>query len=334
MQEGNGMVVLCVDDDTTVLHALRILLNKQLGSDCVVEIAESGEEALEICEELHEQSRDVGVVISDYIMPGMLGDELLARVHATNPDAVKILLTGQSHIDGVKRAINEANLYRFLEKPFDNADIVLTTRGALRAFQQDKLLQRQNEELRRFNTELESMVAAKTAELLDKNRELERLAITDRLTGLYNRLKLDQILAEELALAQRYATPFALVLVDVDHFKAVNDQHGHQMGDAVLVEMAGLLHAHARATDAVGRWGGEEFLIVCRKTELDGGVAMAEKLRALIADHHFPGLGGKTASFGVSAFRSGDGIAAMVNRADQALYRAKAQGRDRVEKEA
>src|SRR4051794_31691559 len=111
--------ILCVDDDPTVLMALRVLLGK-LGPGHVVEIAEGGDEALEIEADLRERGRDLAVVISDFIMPGMHGDELLVRLHEVSPSTIKIMLTGQSDFDGVKRAINKANLYRFLEKPFNN----------------------------------------------------------------------------------------------------------------------------------------------------------------------------------------------------------------------
>ncbi len=324
-------VVLCVDDDIALLGALRTLLSKQLDAGQLVEIAESGEEALEISEEMHAQGLELSVVISDFIMPGMRGDELLVRLHEHHPDTIKILLTGQSDIEGVKRAINEANLYRFLEKPFDNTDIVLTTQSALRAFHQDRELQRQNECLKQINSELEALVEARTHALLEKNQELQRLAVTDCLTGLYNRLKLDQVLEEELSRSQRYATPFALLLLDLDHFKAVNDQHGHQTGDLMLQQIAALLGESARSTDAVGRWGGEEFLLVCRNTDLDGAGTLAENLRQKIASHDFPRLGQRTASFGIAAYRQGDSITEMLARADTALYLAKDRGRNRVE---
>lgn len=136
----NQTVILCVDDDATVLGALRTLLARHLGPGPRLEIAESGEEALEVIEELQADGDALAVVISDFIMPGMKGDELLVQVHARCPSAVTIMLTGQSSLEGVKRAINEAGLYRFLEKPFNNADLVLTAREAQRRFQGERTL--------------------------------------------------------------------------------------------------------------------------------------------------------------------------------------------------
>jgi diguanylate cyclase (GGDEF)-like protein len=326
-----GDIILCVDDDSTVLNALRSVFAKHFGSELEVEFAESGPEALEIASDLREQGRELGLVITDFMMPGMKGDEFLVRLHEMSPNTVKIMLTGQSDLSGVKRAINEANLYRFLEKPFLNEDIVLTVRAAVRAYCQERDLIRQNEELRRLNAELESIVAERTRELVEKNRELEVLSVTDRLTGLYNRRKLDEVLEEELVRCRRYAQQFAVILMDIDHFKRINDSHGHHVGDTVLQAMAQILRERTRDADALARYGGEEFVIVCRHSSIDGAVETAERIRAAIAGHEFAGVGHATASFGVAACCEGDTSENLMERADAALYRAKNAGRNRVE---
>lgn len=330
--------VLCVDDDRTVLAAIRSLLGKN-SQPVVVEVAESGEEALEILGELADRGLGVAVVVSDYIMPGMKGDELLVRIHQRDPRVFNIMLTGQSDVQGVKRAINDAALYRFLEKPFNNADFLLTINAAIKAYGQARelehknaQLQRLNEDLERHNVTLEQIVAQRTAELQEKNQLLEKLATTDRLTGLFNRLHLDRLLAQEWARFQRQHMPFSLILLDIDRFKSVNDSFGHQVGDSVLVEVARVLHSHVRCTDVVGRWGGEEFLVVCIDTDLDEAVAVAEKLRVALASHPIALTGPKTGSFGVSSSCAVDNLDGMVARADAALYRAKNAGRNRVEK--
>lgn len=326
-----GGTILCVDDDSTVLQALRSVLSTHLGPEVELEFAESGEEALEIVAELKAQGKELGLVISDFMMPGLRGDELLVRLHELSPNTVKILLTGQSDLTGVKRAINDANLYRFLEKPFLNEDIVLTVRSAVRAYSQERDLIRQNEVLRQMNAKLESTVAARTQELVEKNRELEILAVTDRLTGLFNRRKLDQVLEDEVVRRRRYGGGFSVVMVDLDHFKAVNDTYGHAVGDAVLEEVARLLRSRTREADALARLGGEEFVIVCLNSGLEGCTAMADNVREAIAGHTFAHGGRVTASFGVATCREDDTVATLLARADAALYRAKAAGRDRVE---
>ncbi len=326
-------IILCVDDDSTVLSALRTVIKTNLDPNLQVEFAESGEEALEIDAELRAQGRELSVVISDFMMPGLRGDELLARLHELSPNTITILLTGQSDLSGVKRAINDANLYRFLEKPFLNEDIVLTVRAAIRAYRQERDLIDQNEKLRRMNAELESLVAARTQELVEKNQQLEILSVTDKLTGLFNRRKLDEEMEEELSRSRRYAMQLAIIMIDIDHFKQVNDRHGHAAGDLVLAGVADILRGCTRDSDAIGRLGGEEFVVVCRHATLEGGMAAAENLRAAIAGHAFAGLDPITASFGVAASRDDDTVASLLGRADTALYRAKANGRNRVEVE-
>ncbi|MFA7384244.1 MAG: GGDEF domain-containing protein [Desulfurivibrionaceae bacterium] len=179
--------------------------------------------------------------------------------------------------------------------------------------------------------QIQNSLAEAHAQLALKSRELELLSVTDHLTGLGNRNKLDERLADELVRSRRHGTPFALVLLDIDHFKAVNDTYGHQAGDEVLAEIAAILRNHSRASDVVGRWGGEEFLLLCPETDGNGGMFLAEQLRTSIEAARFPVVGRITASLGVAAFRPGDDGEALLRRADEALYRAKGKGRNRVE---
>ncbi len=164
----------------------------------------------------------------------------------------------------------------------------------------------------------------------EAQRALEKVSVTDHLTQLFNRLKTDEVLAGELNRAERYGQGFSLVLSDVDHFKAVNDIHGHQAGDAVLKAVADVFQANMRAGDTVGRWGGEEFLILCPGTGQEGAVALAEKLRQRVQATETPPVGAVTASFGVAAWRAGDDEKSLIARVDKALYAAKRQGRNRV----
>lgn len=164
------------------------------------------------------------------------------------------------------------------------------------------------------------------------NRELERLSSTDKLTGLCNRMKLDEKFEEEIQRFERFKNPFSVIMVDVDHFKSVNDAHGHQTGDAVLVQTANVLLENTRKTDVVGRWGGEEFLILCPGTDAEGAAKVAENLRKAIEGSDFGKVGTKTASFGIAECVEGELAKDVVAKADAALYRAKNAGRNRVEK--
>ncbi len=190
---------------------------------------------------------------------------------------------------------------------------------------------RQKAEVEEANRSLERRVAERTAELERASTELERLARHDSLTGLLNRRAGDERLQHDIALFRRHGTVFGLLLVDVDHFKQVNDRHGHAVGDSVLVEVARRLAVCCRGTDLVCRWGGEEFLVIVAQTGLDGALMAAEKIREEIAARPIGPLERVTVSIGVARPGRGTGEAlALVKAADEALYVAKGSGRNRV----
>ncbi|WP_108060862.1 GGDEF domain-containing protein [Poseidonibacter lekithochrous] len=168
-------------------------------------------------------------------------------------------------------------------------------------------------------------------ELEEKNKELKRIAITDKLTNIYNRVKLDSKMEAEMNRAQRFGHGFSIIIIDIDYFKEVNDNYGHQIGDCVLIEMAGLLKSHVRNTDTLGRWGGEEFLIICPETKEEGVLKLANNLQKTIEENTFSTIGSKTASFGITTYINGDNTNSMLKRADDALYKAKTTGRNKVE---
>lgn len=170
-----------------------------------------------------------------------------------------------------------------------------------------------------------------TRKLEHSIQEIKALSITDKLTQIYNRLKLDESLEKEWERSNRTEIPFSLMILDIDHFKSVNDTFGHQVGDIVLIELADILRTHVRSIDIVGRWGGEEFLIILPETDQDGAILLAEKLRVLIDEKNFTRAGKITASFGVAAYHNDRSPELIVSRADSALYKAKENGRNRVE---
>ncbi|MEG3843831.1 adenylate/guanylate cyclase domain-containing protein [Microcoleus sp. herbarium14] len=150
----NQQVIVCVDDDNTVLKSLKTELQEAVGNAYLIEIAESGEEALELIEELLLDGYEVPLIVSDYIMPDMKGDELLKQVHVLSPTTIKIMLTGQADIEAVGNAIKNANLYRYLAKPWEQEDLSLTVKEAVNSYLQNKLLVAQNAQLQEMNQEL------------------------------------------------------------------------------------------------------------------------------------------------------------------------------------
>ncbi|MDH5784867.1 MAG: GGDEF domain-containing protein [Chromatiales bacterium] len=161
-------------------------------------------------------------------------------------------------------------------------------------------------------------------------KKIEMLSNTDKLTQLYNRTMLDSILEGAVSNAIRYNQAFSIILMDLDKFKLVNDTYGHIVGDSVLQKMAEILRQHVRSSDSVGRWGGEEFLVILPNTTKDGAVKLAEKLRKIFAEYKFEKVGQKTVSFGVASYRPGDDADSFLTRADKCLYHAKAAGRNCV----
>lgn len=163
-----------------------------------------------------------------------------------------------------------------------------------------------------------------------KNEELMRLSHTDALTGISNRLKLDEVMMKELARVRRGTPHFSIIMGDLDLFKRFNDSYGHLVGDQILVEIASTIVPICRLTDTVGRWGGEEFLVICPETSVEGAMVLAEKIRRAVETLPLHRYGSVTISLGVTSSKTDDDINTIVMRADRALYLAKSEGRNLV----
>ncbi|MDP2814520.1 MAG: GGDEF domain-containing protein [Erysipelotrichaceae bacterium] len=163
-----------------------------------------------------------------------------------------------------------------------------------------------------------------------KNEELMRLSHTDALTGISNRLKLDEVMMKELARVRRGTPHFSIIMGDLDLFKHFNDSYGHLVGDQILVEIASAIVPICRLTDTVGRWGGEEFLVICPETSTEGAMVLAEKIRKAVESLPLHRYGSVTISLGVTSSKTDDDINTIVMRADKALYIAKSDGRNQV----
>jgi len=210
--------------------------------------------------------------------------------------------------------------------------------------QEDRLLivgEHDVRELEALNTrviQLNEQMAEMQRELARSNRNLKAsearlksLSITDPLTGLANRRRLEELLYGEIERAQRYGDAFSLILADIDHFKHVNDSYGHDIGDNVLRVFAGLLQGQVRDCDLAARLGGEEFVVFLPQTDLAAATASAERLRVATRQMRVDGFPESlSASFGVTRHGSGDTLHSLLKRVDEALYAAKAQGRDRI----
>lgn len=169
-----------------------------------------------------------------------------------------------------------------------------------------------------------------TKELEESKEELTILSSTDYLTKLYNRKKIDSLLEENEKFFKRYKDDFSIVLLDIDDFKKVNDNYGHLSGDKVLVDISNILTESTREVDFVGRWGGEEFIIICPKTNKNEALFLAKKLRNKIATYNFEYMGNITASFGISSYIETNSIKELLLKADDAMYLSKSEGKNKV----
>ena len=295
----NGTIL--VADDSMVVRAV---LRRQLETDghTVVE-AVNGAEAIDACREYHPD-----VILLDVEMPVLDGHATLERLKADPQlkDIPVVFLTGRVDTADVVNGLR-LGAHDYLRKPFEANELMARVSAALRT----KWLQ---------------------DELRTRNAELDRVSRIDMLTNIYNRRHLDEHLRSVISAARRHDRTIGVLLVDIDHFKDVNDEHGHLAGDAVLREVAARLQAAMRTEDALGRWGGEEFLAVLTDTPPQGVRTMAERLRQVIAAAPFTLDDGSQIRVTVSVGHTNgtDDAEILVHRADDALYVAKAEGRNRI----
>jgi diguanylate cyclase (GGDEF)-like protein len=292
--------VLVADDDPDILVMVSTLLRRE--GYRILE-ASSGLAALELA-----RSSSPDLLLLDVAMPGLDGYTVCRELRATTPDPPPVIFL-TARVDTQDRVVGlDAGAVDYIVKPFSAAELRARVRAALRT-------------------------------KADSDR-LRAAAATDSLTGLLNRSQLGPRVSELVAAARRSRVPLACLMIDLDHFKAVNDIYGHQAGDVVLAETARRLDAARRASDVLIRYGGEEFLALMPDTDLAGAVVVAEKLRVAVAGApiSYDAQDGTTVeisvriSIGVSCLEVDmyDG-ALLVAAADDALYQAKTRGRNRVE---
>jgi diguanylate cyclase (GGDEF)-like protein/PAS domain S-box-containing protein len=164
----------------------------------------------------------------------------------------------------------------------------------------------------------------------EMEEKLKLLSVTDQLTQIYNRVKFHDALSEEIKRHNRYQTDLSIIMLDIDHFKSINDTHGHDVGDDVLVGLVNLVKSCIRDTDIFSRWGGEEFMLLLPYTTVDNASKLAERIRLKIQENLFEKVVTVTCSFGVSQFKMGDTIDTFTKRVDNGLYQSKHNGRNRV----
>lgn len=170
-------IIICIDDERVVLNGLQAQLSRSFGADYAIELAESGEEAIELIHELIREGNNILVAISDQLMPGIKGHELLRKIHEISPDTYTVLLTGHSDLEAVTEAVNYANLYRYIAKPWEGNDLLMTVKEAIKGFYQNRQLEEQNKLLERHNKELETLVEERTQQLRAEKLRTDELLL-------------------------------------------------------------------------------------------------------------------------------------------------------------
>jgi two-component system cell cycle response regulator len=309
--------VLVVDDDAASRLLLEDVIGNILGKR--VHAAANGQEALAMALEVVPQ-----IVVTDWLMPVMDGLEFCRALRATEwgQSMYVIMLTSLETEAEIVDAF-EAGVDDYVTKPLNERALRARMRAALHYVKLHENWERDRAQLKQF-----------AAELAISNRKLEHYALTDLLTGLQNRRAGMNALAQAWSAANRSGQPVAVMMIDIDRFKSVNDTYGHAVGDKVLIEVATAIRDAARKDDSVCRMGGEEFLVVCRNTELKSTLQAAERLRQKVKALRITAAGAEiqlSVSIGVAGKEPDMPEAdSLVNAADKALYAAKMAGRDRT----
>jgi diguanylate cyclase (GGDEF)-like protein len=324
MIEIRNCKILVVDDDPGVCDVLATLLESE---GCIVSTANSGEQALEVFSD-----RVIDLVFTDIQMDGISGIELISRISNLDDNIKTIMMTGYGSYDTVLKAL-QAGAYDYLEKPLDDHNRIVSV---VRKAYEHVLLARDNQDLLGRLKTSHAKLASANSRLTTLNKQLQQLAITDGLTNLYNRRYIDMALQQEFERFDRYRDPFTVLLIDIDHFKTLNDQFGHNSGDLVLKQTAEILLNSARATDTVARFGGEEFILLLARTPTENAHIVAERVRSTIENHRFHGEDQSlnvTVSIGLAGASETQPVSTLnelMMRCDSALYRAKNAGRNQI----
>jgi diguanylate cyclase (GGDEF)-like protein len=283
---------LVVDDEPYILSTLAGLLSPEFE----VLTADSAEAA-----QGYFSSRDIDIILTDQKMPRASGIQLLEWVRKKSPRTVRLMMTGFAELEEAVDAINKGQVFRYLFKPWRHDELLEILRGAAHTFLLERKnaqlleeLRELNDKLRGMNAELEKRVADRTRaleeayqELEQKNKMLEKLALTDPLTNLPNRRAMDRLAERELRRRDRYPGPLAIALIDVDHFKSINERYLLPGGDKVLIDLARALTGSLRTVDFLGRIGGEEFMVIAPETDIPGAMVLGERIRSTVEKTEF-----------------------------------------------
>jgi len=315
--------ILFVDDEKFTLNALERLLRK---SPYTRHYAENGPAALKIMAE-----NPIHILVTDMKMPGMDGLELLEQVKKMYPDSVRLALSAYAMTGQLLPCINTGEIYRFITKPIIPEELRQAINDAIDYFLIRKDRIALVNELKQKNEKLRQAIAHQK----QIEKQLQRLAVIDDLTGLYNRRYFTTSLEREFEQGRRYNKGLSCLMMDLDHFKQINDTCGHAFGDFVLREFSNRLKKNLRSTDFAFRYGGEEFVLLLPHTALKNALILGERILQSCRTEPFQDDGqslSATVSIGAVCFNhhQPETPKNMIIMADKKLYQAKETGRDRI----
>ena len=313
MSDFHGHILL-VDDESLNLKLLKHTLESK---GFQTSTALTGQGALRLLETV-----SVDLILLDVVMPGIEGYEVCKKIKAMPKlsNVPVIFLTTLTDSDDIVKGFN-VGAVDYVRKPFSIPELLARVNAHLEIKQDREIIEQQKAKLEQINEELEEM-----------NRSLYQRSITDSLTNLFNRQYILDQFRKEIDRFRRYGSPFSMMLLDIDHFKQVNDTYGHIEGDAALIRCSSAIGRSVRAVDIVGRYGGEEFLAILPFTQLPGAMTVAQRISKAMnetgnAELSVPSL---TMSIGVAQFE-GEDEKAFLHKIDTLLYKAKISGRNRIE---
>lgn len=284
--------ILFLDDDNLLLQSMKRMLHKQ-SDQWDMHFMDNADQAYTLL-----LSKEFSVIVCDINMPVIDGITFIERCKRAFPYTTRIMLSGNPSMEKAIEAVNRGKIYAYLNKPVDTDALITSLQNGI----------------------------GQSITL----RELQFNASTDSLTGLLNRRQLDLSLEREIVRSRRYHTPLSILMLDIDHFKNVNDQFGHITGDAVLKDVARSIRNTIRQCDICGRFGGEEFLVIFPETDLDTGHFAAERIRQAVEALSFSQKNLHVSiSGGLAAIPEDDTIGAIA-RADRQLYLSKTNGRNQI----
>ncbi len=297
------MKILVVEDESI---SRRMVKKYLLDAGYEVVEAEDGQFAWELF-----QDEPFQLVITDWVMPRLDGPELVKKIRASGQKNYTyiIMLTAMDNKENVIFGL-ESGVDEYLTKPFNSRELVARVASGVRILKLEE-------------------------QLMQAREQMEILAMRDGLTGLLNRRAIEEYAESEFNISERKRHPLSIIMLDIDHFKKVNDRFGHKAGDYALQQMAQILKEDLRSYDRVGRWGGEEFMLILPDTDLDDAAIVAERIRVKISDRKITLESGETFSIHISlgvacVSNHVSSLSKLIDSADHAMYQAKQAGRDRV----